>query len=302
MKQYYLEQIRKMDNNIEINILLMIKKRFKDSEERTTYVLGDSTSDIKVSTTSIKALNLNIGDVILVPINHNFIINFDKLIIEEDYELEDFLPSVKRDINHIMEELESLTVEEFTTIEAQSINDYFFKDEKFLNEFKIAIGGLSQHHNYIGGLAEHTLNVTYLAKVLAYRYNCRYKDIAILAAKLHDIGKIYEYSVDGPFSTSMIGEMEGHIIIGITMIEEAFKKNPEIYSESFKNRLKGCIVQHHGRVEYGSPKPPNTEEAFIVHYADYVDATMNKVSQIKDITLKDTWSEYNKKIGTRLLV
>ncbi len=96
--------------------------------------------------------------------------------------------------------------------------------------------------------------------------------------------------------------MEGHIVIGITMIEEAFKNNPGFYSEDFKSRIKGCIVQHHGKPEYGSPKGPNTEEAFIVHYADYIDATMNKVSKVKDKTIHDTWSDYEKKIETKLFI
>lgn len=142
----------------------------------------------------------------------------------------------------------------------------------------------------------------YMTKVMAYRYNCRHKEIAILAAKLHDIGKTEEYDVNGPFSVSIRGEMEGHIVIGVTMIEEAFKSGGNIYSEDFKNRIKGCIVQHHGKIEYGSPKAPNTEEAFIVHYADFVDATMNKVGQVKDITEPGTWSEYDRRIGTRLYI
>ena len=100
----------------------------------------------------------------------------------------------------------------------------------------------------------------------------------------------------------MRGEMEGHIVIGISMIEEAFKSGESIYSEEFKNRIRGCLVQHHGKLEFGSPKTPNTEEAFIVHYADYVDAIMNKIGKVKDITEVGTWSEYDRKIGTRLFV
>lgn len=137
---------------------------------------------------------------------------------------------------------------------------------------------------------------------MAYRYDCRYKEIAILAAKLHDIGKIVEYFVDGPFSVTMRGDMEGHIVIGLGMIEEAFKVGGNIYTEDFKHRLKGCIVQHHGKPEFGSPKAPNTEEAYIVHYADYVDATMNKIALVKENTAPDTWSEYDRRIGTRLYI
>ena len=93
------------------------------------------------------------------------------------------------------------------------------------------------HHNYIGGLAEHTLNVMYLTAMLCERYNCRRPEIAILGAKLHDIGKIYELFYDGPFKYTVRGEMEGHILIGVQMIHEAIMENPEIYSEEFVNRI-----------------------------------------------------------------
>lgn len=43
-----------------------------------------------------------------------------------------------------------------------------------------------------------------------------------------------------------------------------------------------------------------TEEAFIVNFADSIDATMNKVSQIKEKTESDTWSEYDRRIETKL--
>lgn len=54
----------------------------------------------------------------------------------------------------------------------------------------MGIGGFIQHHAYLGGFAENTFNVTYIARALAYRYDCRNKEIAILATKLYDIGKV----------------------------------------------------------------------------------------------------------------
>ena len=62
----------------------------------------------------------------------------------------------------------------------------------------------------------------YLTIMLCERYNCRNKEIAILAAKLHDIGKIYELCYDGPFKYTLRGEMEGHIVIGTEMLDKAF--------------------------------------------------------------------------------
>lgn len=156
------------------------------------------------------------------------------------------------------------------------------------------------HHNYIGGLAEHTLNVMYLSSVLCEQYNCRRKETTILAAKLHDIGKIYELYYDGPFKYTLRGEMEGHIVIGVQMIDEAIRSNPNIYSEDFIERIKGCITQHHGKLEYGSPREMRTEEAYIVNYADGVDATMNKITMLKEKTEENTWSEYDRRLDSKL--
>jgi len=278
---------------------MIMKILSKEGKTLTAYI-GDKTGDLKAHIAESDD-NLKVGDVINIRGNNNLELVVTKYKRESKYTLDDFLPCLSKPLDEILNEIEKISLEEFKTEECKTLNDYFFNNKAFVERFKRGIGGLNQHHNYIGGLAEHTLNVMYMAKAIAYRYDCRFKDIAILSAKLHDIGKIEEYNVDGPFSVSMIGEMEGHIVIGITMLEEAFRVGGNIYSEDFKYRVKGCIVQHHGKVEFGSPKTPNTEEAFIVHYADFVDATFNKLGQVKDKTEPDTWSDYDRRIGTRLL-
>lgn len=296
MKNKFIKDIKE-DEQVE-SCFMVMKKLNKDGNNIVAYI-GDKTGDIKAYLPDGKE-ELKVGDVISVKGTKSSGLQVSKYKKETKYDINDYLPALSKPIEDVMKELEEISEVEFKSIEAKTLNDYFFKDEVFLNKFKRGIGGLSQHHNYIGGLAEHTLNVMYLAKVIAYRYDCRFKELAILAAKLHDIGKIEEYDVNGPFSVAMRGEMEGHIVIGITMLEEAFRAGGEIYSEDFKHRMKGCVVQHHGKVEYGSPKVPNSEEAYIVHYADYVDATMNKIGQIKDLTTPGSWSDYDRRIGTKL--
>lgn len=300
MKDLFVKDI-KINKMVEIS--LMMKKKLYEENNSTVAYIGDKTGDVKATIENQENVLL-VGDVILakgiMDSNNTFLVsNFKK---QKKIQIQDYLPSVNKPIEDIMKELEEISKGEFVSIEAKTLNEYFFSNSDFLDKFSMGIGGLIQHHAYLGGLAEHTLNVTYLARMLAYRYDCRNKEIAILAAKLHDIGKVYEYSVTGPFSVTMRGEMEGHIVIGISMLEEAFKAGETIYSDEFKDRIRGCLVQHHGKLEFGSPKPPNTEEAFIVHYADYVDAVMNKVGKVKDTTEVGTWSEYDRKIGTRLFV
>lgn len=285
----------------KIESTFMIKKILSKEGNNVLIYMGDITGDIKALVPDPKSL-LKVGNVIKVigVLSSLFEASFCSKISE--YNIEDYIPTVKRPIEDIMRELDDLSKEEFKSIECITMNDYFFKNQAFLNKFKKAIGGVSQHHNYIGGLAEHTLNVMYLSKVLAHRYNCRNKEIAILAAKLHDIGKIEEMYYDGPFSYTLRGDMEGHIVIGITMLEEAFKVNPDLYTEDFKLRLKGCVIQHHGKPEFGSPKAPNSEEAYIVHYADYIDATMNKIEIIKKDVPPNNWSAYDRRIEGRIYV
>lgn len=42
------------------------------------------------------------------------------------------------------------------------------------------------------------------------------------------------------------------------------------------------------------------EESFILNSADSIDATMNKIEQIKEKTEAGSWSEYDRRIETKL--
>ncbi|OFI07007.1 3'-5' exoribonuclease YhaM [Clostridium acetireducens DSM 10703] len=298
MKKLYVKAL-KYGDRVKENFMVM-KKLYKN-ESKTVIFIGDKTGDIKAYVNDELDV-INVGDVINVVGILSNVLEIEKYEKVKNFDIEEYLPYVERPIEEIMNEIESISKKEFKTKECIELNNYFFKDRKFLDKFKKGIGGVSQHHNYIGGLAEHTLNVMYLSKVLAYRYNCNNREIAILGAKLHDIGKTEEYFTEGPFSFTLRGEMEGHIVIGVTMLEEAFNANPELYSYDFKERIKGCIVQHHGKLEYGSPKKPNTEEAYIVHYADALDAFFNKIWQIKKDLQPNTWSNYERRIEGKIYI
>lgn len=280
-------------------ISLMIMRVIYKDPTKTVCIMADKTGEVKVN---IPSASKELVDGKVLELEGIKDINFDakKFSIIDNYNLIDYLPAVNRPVDDIMKEMEEITDKYVKSEEGRALNDYFFKNNYFLDKFKRGIGGVSMHHNYIGGLAEHTLNVMYLAAMLCDRYDCRRPEIAVLSAKLHDIGKIYELYYDGPFKYTIRGEMEGHILIGIQMIDEAIKADPDKYSEEFINRVKGCVTQHHGTLEFGSPRPIKMEESFIVNYADTVDATMNKVTQLKEKTEEGTWSEYDRRIDTKL--
>lgn len=283
----------------KVEVPLMIKKITDKKGSLVWMYCGDKDKEIQC-TIDCEKESLKAGDVILAKGHYSDPFKPEAFEIITDYKIEDFLPAVKTPIEEIMAEIETMSKEEFKSEEAKALNDYFFGNSHFVEKFKKAIGGVYNHHNYLGGLAEHTRDVMYLTKVLSYRYDIRYKETAILGAKLHDIGKVYEMSYDGPFTYTLEGSMQGHIVMGVTMVEKAFNEMPEKFTHEFKERIKGIIVQHHGKLEYGSPIAPRSEEAYVVHYADYVDATMNKIKIIGEGVKKGTWTRYDNRIQGRL--
>jgi 3'-5' exoribonuclease len=88
---------------------------------------------------------------------------------------------------------------------------------------------------------------------------------------LHDIGKIREYDLRPQGAEySPEGNLIGHILQGRDMVREsafAADVDPELLL-----RLEHVIVAHQRLPEWGSPKPPMTPEALIVHFADDMDA------------------------------
>lgn len=292
--------LKDIEMNKQFKTSLMVMKRIHKDSNMTTYILTDRSEQIKARIPN--KFKLKPGQVIEIDSKKEPTMDEVKHvnIINENYELDDYLPTVKRPIEDIMKDIDDLSDEYIKSEGAKMLNNYFFKNKEFLEKFKMGIGGVSMHHNYIGGLAEHTLGVMYLTKVFCERYDCKYKEIAILSAKLHDIGKLYELDFNGPFKYTLQGELEGHITIGVQLIDRAINEMDYKFSEDFIRRIKGCIVQHHGKLEYGSPRECNMEESFILNFADGIDATMNKITQIKDNSDGDGWSDYDRRLETKL--
>ena len=293
-KKIYLKDLK--DGSVKTS--LMVNKRLYKDGNKMLYILSDKSGYINAKIPM--KLKLEPGQVIEVEGVKDYVLDVFQVKLLENYDINDYLASVNRDIDEIMESIEEISNECIISPQAKMLDDYFFKNEEFLEKFKKGIGGVSMHHNYIGGLAEHTLGVMYLTKILCDIYDCRRREIAVLSAKLHDIGKIYEMDFSGPFKYTLEGELEGHIVIGVEMIDRAIMDLKIPFSEDFIRRVKGCIIQHHGKLEYGSPKKANMEESIILNFADNVDATLNKINQIKEETKENTWSVYDKKMETKL--
>ena len=143
---------------------------------------------------------------------------------------------------------------------------------------------MHHHHAFQGGFLEHVLSVTRTAVYLADKYVAYYPDLnlskslVVAGAILHDIGKIFELDHQPAGSEyTPVGRLIGHIVLGRDMVREAAATIPEFDPEMLL-RLEHLILAHQGTPEWGSPIPPSTPEALLVHYADDIDAKFHMMA------------------------
>lgn len=109
-----------------------------------------------------------------------------------------------------------------------------------------------------------------LAKAISNLYPSLDKDLLYAGVILHDLGKVIELS--GAISTTytLEGNLLGHISI---MVNEIGKAADELQIDAEEVLiLQHIVLSHHGKAEWGSPKPPLVKEAEILHYIDNLDA------------------------------
>ncbi len=149
------------------------------------------------------------------------------------------------------------------------------------------------HHAYVGGLLEHSLSVAKTCVYLGDKYDEYYpqmqppldKGMVLAGAVLHDIGKLRELQ-QGAAATeyTAAGHMVGHMLLGRDIVREAAARleaeNTAVLDAETLLRLEHLILAHQRLPEWGSPKPPMTPEAMIVHYADDLDAKLHMMVSI----------------------
>lgn len=150
------------------------------------------------------------------------------------------------------------------------------------------------HHNYSGGLAEHTLSVYTIAKTIQTQYPLASSDLVTAGALLHDIGKLEELSEPPLCDYTDKGRLMGHLVIGAMKVAQAASEIPG-FPEGLKDQLIHIILSHHGSLEFGSPVLPATAEALVVHLADDADAKMKELKDGIALDREDgNWTAFNK--------
>ncbi|MDD2585142.1 MAG: HD domain-containing protein [Syntrophomonadaceae bacterium] len=262
-------------------ILECNSRKTKDGKEITNLRIGDSTGEVDVvvwescnvsGKMESGALIGLLGD--LGTYNNRLQITAKRVKTLD----EDPIPYLKAplvDTSSLLSEFEELIT---------SISDPYLKEllERLFNPqmkdlFYKAPAARKIHHNYHGGLLEHTLTVARLCNMAAKIYPDINRDLLITGAILHDIGKIKEYYIKVTPEYTTAGRMMGHIVLGTEILSAEIVKmrlDNISFPEELEMMLKHMVLSHHGNLEYGSPVIPLFPEALLLHVADNLDAKM----------------------------
>ena len=219
---------------------------------------------------------------------------------QEEIKLEDYLPGTEQDIDKMFAELKQIA-SSIKQPHLKTLLDLFFNDKDFCGGFCSAPAAVQYHHAFLGGLLEHTLSVAKLGDTIAPLYPSLNRDLLICGIILHDIGKISELCYEKSFHYSDEGQLIGHLISGVLMVEEKAKQIDN-FPKTLLDLLRHLILSHHGEYEWGSPKLPMTLEALALHYLDNIDAKIHAfdkaISNDKDSS--DNWTNYNRMLERKL--
>src|SRR5512146_564391 len=149
----------------------------------------------------------------------------------------------------------------------------FVEDEDVAQRLRRSAAAKTVHHAYAGGLLEHTVSCLKLAHRLADHYPQVDRDLLVAGAFFHDIGKIRELSLEKNAEYSDEGRLVGHVVMAAQWIHDKARRTG--VPRELEHQIVYIVLAHHGRQEYGSPRPPMTLEAAIVHYIDDLDSRVN---------------------------
>jgi 3'-5' exoribonuclease len=231
------------------------------------------------------------------------VVNSISVIDPSKVRIEDFLARTTKDVGQMFEEIKKI-VSRIKNPQLKALVDEFLEDSELMKKFCTAPGGVKLHHDYIGGLLEHTHNMLRVAVAVLPLYPDVQADLVLAGVFLHDIGKTEELSYEMAFSYTDSGQLIGHIVKSLLMVNQkvdALRAKGTQIDQTVLDALSHIILSHHGEYEFGSPKLPATAEAFMVYYIDDLDAKINQVTSAIDKEPGDSdWTQWKSALQTRL--
>ena len=285
MKDVFVADLAKFDNQKVDSFFSVTSKQLrsrKDGGQYLALMLGDRTGQVESRMWDNFSAHLDgfkQGDIVKVRgevsrYNGRFQLTLDKIRCAEQAEadLSDFLPQTACDVDELWSKLDHC-VESISDPHLKALLRAFLADEQIARAFRQAPAAKSLHHAWLGGLLEHIVSLVEVCEAVVGHYPEINRDLLLTGAILHDIGKLKELSWSTSFEYTIVGQLLGHISIGVAMVEEKLAGIPE-FPHRLRILVEHMILSHHGKLEFGSPKLPMIPEAILLHYLDDMDAKM----------------------------
>jgi 3'-5' exoribonuclease len=316
MTRKYLNELS--DGDPVDEVYLLADKQLRANRNANLYLLAslrDKTgmvNGLMWNVTEESAAHINTGDFVRVKGKVQLFQGALQLIITninsvpaEGLDADDFHPAANLNTERLLARLKEimLALDEPTLC---ALMECFLVDESLVNDFSRAPAGVKAHHAYHGGLLEHVVNILETALRIADLYPSVNLDVLLVGIFLHDLGKIRELGYESSFTYTDEGQLLGHMLIGVELLNEKIveveKLNGEPFPDELRFRLKHMILSHHGSYAHGSSKLPMTPEAIMLHHLDNMDAKVHEFSRtIDDDPNTDShWTPYLQRIERKL--
>jgi 3'-5' exoribonuclease len=225
-----------------------------------------------------------------------------KVLSPQEFDLSPFIRVTEVDVDAAFETLFDWGRDEFSNPWLKHLMAELHGNQAFAAQFKESPAASRHHHNYRGGLIEHTLEVWKLADAISRTHGGPFdRDLLLCAAALHDVGKTKAYRlVAGISERTEAGELLDHVFISASMVSNLWDAavRPQVPADQSDEaaRLKGVllhvILSHHGKLEWGSPVLPRTAEAVLIHFCDILSSSLYKCfGAIRDAPEGELWTE-----------
>jgi 3'-5' exoribonuclease len=314
MKDFYVGDAPRHENKVITSSFVVAVKQIKPRKSGEPYLaltLADRSGQIEAKMWD------NVGDCIncfeqdhfvkvkglINRYNQRFQLTIHKLRRLEDDEVDfsDYLAKTTKDIDELWRTLGDF-VASFQDAHLKALVQSFMNDPDIATAYRCAPAAKTLHHAYIGGLLDHVVSLFKSCDLVCRNYPQINRDLLLTGAFLHDIGKIHELTYKRSFTYTTRGQLLGHMVIELEMLQQKLQLIPDFPPE-VKTLLEHLIISHHGQYEFGSPKLPMFPEALMLHYLDDLDSKMESMRAHfeREAGVESPWTSYNGSLGRPLL-
>ena len=314
MKDFYISDCARQENKVITSSFVVVVKQIKPKKTGEPYLaltLGDRSGQLEAKMWDnvdgvLEAFEQDDYLKVKGLINkykNRFQLTVHKLrkLGESEIDFADYLPKTAKDIDELWRTLASF-VSSFQNPYLKSLIQAFMADPEIAAAYRNAPAAKTLHHAYIGGLLDHVVSLFRSCDLECRNYPQISRDLLLTGAFLHDIGKIHELTYNRSFTYTTKGQLLGHMVIELEMLQAKLALVPGFPAE-LKTMVEHLIISHHGQYEFGSPKLPMFPEALMLHYLDDLDSKMEAMRAHfeRESSLDGPWTSYNASLGRPLL-